>query len=409
MAKTRRLELVFNPVSGPGGLEAGLEVLELVKRILREEFDEFGVCETKPDLGCYDIVTKLLSDDLERVKGEDATSRKREQWTLVVSGGDGSIHEAVSAMRRFEKKLNSSEQELYVMPRLGVIPRGTGNAVALALGIPTDPTAACALICTSHTRTLDVAHVSFPGQLDDDRSENDPSQDRYCILLAGVGREAIMTREATRELKSKIGVLAYGWGIFKACVDDAEKFEVKLILDNVHDAMKFSSRRKGTVVDIDRLTVTNMKAMGVTISNLAPISSVMSAGIGDIVPDDGLLECVCFAPETRLDGIRAMFSMMMSGLFNVRLLRPEVFGLRAKKVVLNCNPPKQVVLDGELLGKTPMQLECEAKTVEIIAPPKKEVNTPMRKFRNMMRKIQGAVAISVVIAASSTAESVCRV
>ncbi|KAA8493696.1 Uncharacterized protein FVE85_4833 [Porphyridium purpureum] len=393
MERTRRLVLVFNPISGPGGLEAGCRTLEEVKKVFSAAFDELEVHETKPDVSCYDIVTDVLHKDVKTaLEAED----QMEQWTLVVSGGDGSIHEAVSAMRRFEKKLDDAQRERYVMPRLGVIPRGTGNAVALALGIPTEPMAACNFICSGGTRRLDVAQVTFPDQ-ENSRAEKAPSQERYCILLAGVGREASMTRNATRELKSKIGMLAYGWGAMKACFAESEKFEVSLVLDDAHDVMKFSSKQRGsgTVVDIDRLSVTKLHAMGVTVANLAPFSTVMSCGIGDVIPDDGLLECVCFAPETRLDGLKAMLSMLISGLFNVRLLRPEVFGMRARKVLLKCDPPKEIVLDGELLGQTPMQLECEAKTIEIIAPSKREMNSRMRRLRHVLRKVQGTVAMVV--------------
>ncbi len=66
---------------------------------------------------------------------------------IVVAGGDGSLHAVVKALHR---RHELAEQTL------GLIPLGTGNDFARALGIPLEPDEAAAALVGGKTRSMDL-------------------------------------------------------------------------------------------------------------------------------------------------------------------------------------------------------------------------------------------------------------
>jgi YegS/Rv2252/BmrU family lipid kinase len=67
--------------------------------------------------------------------------------TLVVAGGDGSLHAVVAALHHRDE-LSSSP--------IGLVPLGTGNDFARGVGIPLDPPAAARLILSGEPRPVDL-------------------------------------------------------------------------------------------------------------------------------------------------------------------------------------------------------------------------------------------------------------
>ena len=68
--------------------------------------------------------------------------------TLVVAGGDGSLHLAVTKLR--------ARGEL-ARTRMALVPLGTGNDLARALDIPLDAAEAAQLVLSGSARPLDLA------------------------------------------------------------------------------------------------------------------------------------------------------------------------------------------------------------------------------------------------------------
>ncbi len=79
--------------------------------------------------------------DMERVLGEHADR------VPVVLGGDGTVHAVVTALL--------ARDELATRP-IGLVPLGTGNDLARALGIPLDPREAALAVARGRERTLDL-------------------------------------------------------------------------------------------------------------------------------------------------------------------------------------------------------------------------------------------------------------
>jgi diacylglycerol kinase family enzyme len=78
---------------------------------------------------------------------------------------------------------------------LAILPAGTANLLASNLGIPKDVEAAVRIGLARHHRILDVGKVNG---------------ERF-LVMAGVGFDALMIRDADRDLKDRVGRAAYLW------------------------------------------------------------------------------------------------------------------------------------------------------------------------------------------------------
>jgi YegS/Rv2252/BmrU family lipid kinase len=113
----------------------------------------------------------------------DAAVAERGERRVVVCGGDGSVHVVVTALHR----AGELEQPI------GLIPLGTGNDLARALGLPLDPAAAARIVLDGMPRRLDLL-VDDAGDL------------VVNAVHLGIGAEAARRAAA---LKPKLGRLAY--------------------------------------------------------------------------------------------------------------------------------------------------------------------------------------------------------
>ncbi len=77
----------------------------------------------------------------------DGVLQRAGSRTVVVAGGDGSIHAVIAALhRRNELKHHT----------VGLIPLGTGNDYARTQRLPLDPAEAAAVLLQGHTQTMDL-------------------------------------------------------------------------------------------------------------------------------------------------------------------------------------------------------------------------------------------------------------
>ena len=124
-----------------------------------------------------EVVATSSPDDCEGAVASRGDRR------VVVCGGDGSVHVIVAALRRADA----------LDEPIGVIPLGTGNDLARAIGLPLDPVEAARVVLTGRPRRLDLL-----GDDDDGIVVN--------AVHLGVGAEA--ARQAA-SLKPRLGRLAY--------------------------------------------------------------------------------------------------------------------------------------------------------------------------------------------------------
>lgn len=109
---------------------------------------------------------------------------------ILAAGGDGTIHEVVNAIQRHPHHRRRSDGPL---PRVGIIPLGTGNDLAGSLDIPPDPEEAMRVAVGGARVEVDVARAN----------------DEYFLNVSTGGFGAEATEESSPEVKRALGTLAY--------------------------------------------------------------------------------------------------------------------------------------------------------------------------------------------------------
>ena len=135
--------------------------------------------------GPVDVVVTATPEEL------DEALDRLDGRTLVVAGGDGSLHVVVSRLHR---------RRLLADTRLGLVPLGTGNDLARVLGLPLDPADAARLILEAASRPLDLL-VDDEGGI------------AVNAVHVGVGADAA---ERAGRLKPRLGPAAYPLGAVAA-------------------------------------------------------------------------------------------------------------------------------------------------------------------------------------------------
>ena len=250
---------------------------------------------------------------------------------IIASGGDGTVSAVAEAL---------IETDIV----LGAIARGTANAFANALGIPDTIEAACKTILAGATKKVDAARCN----------------DKPMILLAGIGFEAETVEDADRKAKDRLGVLAYVVSGFKQ-LQEFTQFTVKIETED---------------------KVVTVKASAVTVANAAPPSSVLAHGTAGVIYDDGLLDITILAPQTKAGAIATSIQLLQSAGNEEAVEREGVGYLRSKWVKVATDPPQKVVVDGELIGTTPIEVRCIPNSLTVFTP--EGANTqPEEKLDNL--------------------------
>jgi YegS/Rv2252/BmrU family lipid kinase len=290
--------LIFNPVAGQGNSEQELASIE---SILGTEL-ELKIYQTTPEISAEDLATQAIAEQAELV---------------IVSGGDGTVS-AVAG-----KIVNTD------IP-LGIIPRGTANAFANAIGIPIDLNNACQTILDGEIQAVDLATCNgYP-----------------MMLLAGIGLEANAVEAASREAKNRFGALAYIVAGIKQ-LQQMELFEVKIETED---------------------TVVTCNASAITIANAAPAASILAQGPNEILYTDGLLDITIFAPANTLSALMASYHLLQSALQNRATVRDDIGYLRARKARITTNPPQKVVIDGEVIEADAIEVSSIPLGLNVFVP-----------------------------------------
>ena len=244
--------------------------------------------------------------------------------TVIASGGDGTVSAVAEAL------INTD------IP-LGAIARGTANAFANALGIPDTIKAACKVIVDGATKKVDAAMCN----------------DKPMILLAGVGFEAETVENADREAKNRLGMLAYVLSGFKQ-LREFEQFTTKI------------ETRDKTM---------NLEASAVTIANAAPPTSVLAHGPAGVIADDGLLDITVISHKSTVNAIAMSIELLQSARSEEAVEREQIEYLRSDWVKVTTDPPQKVVLDGEVVEQTPIEVKCIPQGLTIFVPIESEQQT----------------------------------
>lgn len=283
---TGKVTVILNPAAGRG--RAGKEV-DAIRRLLGAAAQNWTWRHTQA-----------------RGDGETMARQAVENGAqmVVAVGGDGTLHEVVNGV-------------LGTNATVGLIPFGTGNDLARALGLYGNLETACRAVTDGPTRRIDVGVVEGAGT-------NGP---RHFLVLTGTGFDARTAQTVNEGVKWISGAPAYIYGAI-ATLRQFTPFALTLTLDDGETRQQ--------------------QAMFVSIANAETTGGGMKIAPGATV-DDGLLD-LCLVGAVSKAALLYQLTQVFSG---AHVKHPAVTMLRASKITFDADPPQPLLIDGEVLGTTP--------------------------------------------------------
>jgi len=288
--------VIFNPTSGKSDPEER-------KKIISDALAAHGYT-------CQFIATTKQQG--AKACAEEALAQGAD--LLAVSGGDGTVMEAMSAVVGKD------------IP-VAVFPAGTGNLLSINLGIPMTVPDAVDVALGGRKYALDLARTG---------------DGRYFAIMGGLGMDAQMIKDSDREAKDKLGKLAY----FVAAVKNLPR------------------RRARVEITLDDHPPLRRRVKSVLLANMGKITGGLDA-MPTASPHDGLLDVGILKASTPGDWLRLMGNALLGRAQQDRSL--EVY--QARKVTLHTRRSQPIEFDGEDGGMTrELTVEIVPQAVQVLIP-----------------------------------------
>lgn len=233
--------------------------------------------------------------------------------TLVIGGGDGTISSGVDLL--------ANRADL----TLGLLPVGTGNEVARALGIPLDLEGACRVVAEGHVTTVDLAEANG----------------NFFLHTALVGYAARANHLVPPQLKLHFGKAAYLHS-FLAAILGSRPFRATVTAGETRWEMD-------TI-----LVIVGNRRFHHPAHVLLPETDL---------PKQGL---VVYTPR---DARWTTLLRLAVGLWITRRRQPElILATTADSVIIDAEPPQAVDLDGEPVRPTPVSFRIARDALRMLVP-----------------------------------------
>jgi len=291
----KKIAVIVNPASGQDR-----PFLKTFNKIFVDAGYDWELYVTKDAGDGQRLARKAVADGVEIV---------------AAYGGDGTVMDVACGLRGTN------------IP-FAILPGGTGNVLAVELGIPRDLASACDLIVNPehNLRSVDMGQIG----------------ENCFILRVGVGLEANVIEIADREMKDRYGIFAYIMSALQAFREPAlARYHL------VIDGDEVESEGLGCII-------ANAGSLGVPGLALSPSVNV----------SDGLLD-VFVIRKADLAGLLSLASGILGGVEN----NDTLLHWQARMVSVISNPVQSVQGDGELFGTTPISVKVLPNSVNIIVPP----------------------------------------
>ncbi len=301
-----KYHVIINPASAGGKTDAVRD--QILCLIERQIGDNYTVCVTAAPM------------DALRSAAEAATAGCTD---ILVVGGDGTINEVVNGI------LAAGPEH---QPSLGIISSGTGQGLALSLGLPRSfgEQVRCAVLGTP--TAIDAARLSYINAAG-------ASCHRFFVNECQIGFGAEVVRRTAGRRKRAGGLLAYGLRAF---------------------TLLFAYKPSGITVTIDGLIRMRQDALGVSIGNGAITAGGMRL-TPDALLDDGTLDLLLICRQPLLRRVHS-FAQIYAGR-HTRM--PGFRYARGQSIFIGSEEPLRVAADGELLGTVPCSIEIAPAAIRI--------------------------------------------
>jgi YegS/Rv2252/BmrU family lipid kinase len=232
---------------------------------------------------------------------------------IIVGGGDGTLSSVVELFENSDRVL-------------GVLPFGTGNAFARDLGVAENWQTACQAIADGAIATVDVGVCNG----------------KRFLNVATLGLSTLIARDLNKGIKKYAAGAAYLFALTRALAR-VKPFEVTLSSPQAEE-QQFPTLQ--VVIGNGRF-----HAGSLLVSE--------NAGL-----DTGKLQMYALASTNKWDLLRLAIRLRSGRQGEL----PEVKTFAFSSAHLETRPGKSVTLDGEVLGRTPLQLSVLPKAIQVAVP-----------------------------------------
>lgn len=289
---------IYNPHSGKGKI---VKNESFIKSSLSKKFH-------------VDVVQSEYAGHI----GDYISTHGEEYDIVVVSGGDGTLNEAVNSVAKLEKRI-----------KIGYIPTGTVNDVAHSLYIPRSIKKAVKNILNGQVFSHDILKVN----------------DKYGIYVCCSGLFTSSSYGTQQEKKKKMGKMAYVFdGAKKVFKTDA--VNLKLSTDNQTIEGKYAI-----------MLILNSRYVGGLRVNK---NAILNDGIVDVILAESKKDIVNFGAIARVA------FMFVKGI--KKKSTKKIKHLQLQKFNITTTDSTIINLDGEKIGQGSFDCEVIKQGVDIIVP-----------------------------------------
>jgi diacylglycerol kinase (ATP) len=237
-----------------------------------------------------------------------AAERARDFAAVLTLGGDGTAMEVIGALAGTGTPV-------------GVLPGGTGNLVARALGTPRRIERAVPALLNGSIAAVDLGYI--------------PEKKRRFAFSSGVGVDARMIDETHPETKRRFGIGAY-----------------------IHTGVKVGLSRRPfrDGVAIER------EATSLMVANFGTVLDRLFVLGPGIERDDGRLDLCVFSPRHSPDVVRIAWRLFRRDFES----DDSLLYRSGREFRIECDPPQLYQADGELLGTTPYSVRVEPLAARLL-------------------------------------------
>lgn len=287
------LDFIANPMAGGKNGKKMHSVLAKLESRLKERNVEYTI---------------HITHELKQSRTKTEELIKNGATTIIAVGGDGTIHEVLNGFCQFDRC------------DLGIIPCGTGNDFASAIGLPTDPVDALDVILDGTPKYTDF--MQMPGV----RGLN--------IIGTGIDVD-VLKRYNSLKKKTKFG---YTWSLIKTLLN-FKYIEFDAVIDGKTERYR---------------------------SFIAGIANGTRYGGGiKLCPDanasDNYLDFVAVKEMGLFRIIKAFTKLKKGNILNMK----ETTHKKMKSVKIITDTPVTVNVDGELYDGIPFEVEIVSNTLRI--------------------------------------------
>jgi diacylglycerol kinase (ATP) len=311
-----KIGVVLNPAAGAGKAAQ-----------LWPQFES----EIQRQLGTFSLMKTARPEDAAQF----ARHLAEQGYDLVIAaGGDGTISETADGLLKSGRKTGA-------LPRLAILPCGTGSDFARSLGLSGPAGELVSKIANGKAREIDAGRVTFVDK--DGRAAM-----RHFINISSLGLSGPTSRAVNKAKRSgkASGKLLFMWHTVRELI----RYKFQDVVITVDDAPPLEAR-------IAVVAVANAKYFGGGMK-IAP----------DADPSDGLLDIVIFRGAAKLSLIKDMRLLYSGSHTNL----PMVTILRGRRIMVEPagNLATNIAgldVDGEAPGSIPATFEVVPNALRICA------------------------------------------